>query len=677
MALTLPTPGGSNGTWGIELNDALADLEAAKVDRDVDGKVADADLPDRLSEPALLATYARRDGTFLGDWKAGIDYPAGSVVRHRGSMWRTSSALTGQTTTTTTRTNYENNPTFRVDRTGWTVSANATGTVTAGTNAMSVLVNTSLSIGSSVTYQTTDTPAVPGEAWSGSIRVSVPSDGVAVSLRAAIGHYTPTNVVNGAVVTLQPGDTAILTVSNVVIPAGKTTTRLLLLVGSVALPVGAKFTVSQAIFEKATTVGDYFDGASTDTATADYVWTGTANASTSTATVTSTTLNTVEPGVYSGWQSQGAAPRGPTRTDPASTFTATIDAQNTAQYPGWLDEKNRTLLLSQNQDWLYYSRNDGTTWTQAHQFTDTSLPTITSCRVAGDGEVLVGTKPADNATGFALYRSTGFQASPTTATWAKIMTSGTAGAYPAAFSWSIHENIVLVSEYGPKRSGGAGVNARYLYLSVDYGRSFTQVYDLGTADGTHIHGVAYDPYWDRIWLCHGDDISSIVYSDNLGETWDIAQTTSDPGGLYQSTVIQPMPECVLFGTDGPPNGVIRIDRAQGKHKGRYTLDTAYLDNAATIISHICQSVFRAKRLGDDAPAVFYFGPGVALYPAYVLTTMDGWTFTKVWQDSLTPTSQYNGNALGPTASGRLIITAPDSRYGSGRTWWRGQMPAAY
>lgn len=109
-----------------------------------------------------------------------------------------------------------------------------------------------------------------------------------------------------------------------------------------------------------------------------------------------------------------------------------------------------------------------------------------------------------------------------------------------------YKNIVLLSEYGKQGSGGA----THVYLSTDFGANFSTILDLsdnvqltainanlnspmvqqpyGVGTGLHIHGVSYDYFGKRIYVCIGDaglNGSHILWSDDLGATWK--------GNLYQ------------------------------------------------------------------------------------------------------------------------------------------------
>jgi hypothetical protein len=610
----------------------------------------------------------------VADWKRGRDYAAGALVRHRSTVWYAAEDVTGMgDPILATRTNLVTN-TLRVNSTGWTVPAGTTPTMSG--SALKLTLTAQKTVGQALAFETTPQPAVAGEVYAASIKFTVPAAAPAsVPMKASL--MTDGADTGGLTVTVPPGGSQVATVTHT-IPAGATNILLAVWAGG-TLPIGTVVEVSEPIREKAATVGPFFDGDTADTEDIDYAWNGTPNASTSTATTETSTFGDTEPGVYSGWREQGEASKfAPTRTDRTQIFAPTANAVQTDFYPGCVDEQTRSYMLSQNQAALRVSRDDGQTWTVAHTFTDTVTPVIVSCIVLDNGEALVATKPVDNLTGFKVWLSDGFQAGPTTATWTQVHQGTTPGAYPTPFSWSHWGPRVMVSEYGPKiASNGTGVNARYVWMSEDYGRTWKLIYDLGALIGRHVHGVCVDPYWDRLWITTGDDQNSTIYSDDLGAAWHTAEFTSAVDGPNQVTSILAMPQCVLFGTDGTPNGVLRISRSQGKHTGAYEMEVAYLHNDVQVITHVSQTVFRARRPGDDAPGVLYFAPGVNDAPAFIVTTPDGYTFHKVWEDTIATPGGHNGNAYGPTASGRLVITQPDGRYGSGRSLWRGPMPGAY
>ena len=366
---------------------------------------------------------------------------------------------------------------------------------------------------------------------------------------------------------------------------------------------------------------------------------------------------------------RAAALSKPIRTQTAAALVASPvdDGGRTAC---WMDA-TRTRIFAAYRTTLRYTDDDGATWIDVPGLKITK--DIIAVRDLDNGEVLVSSGGVN--TQAELWVSTGFRTNPQTATWKKTKTAASPGVFFSnSWSFSVHKNIVLVNEYGPK-PGGNG-NARYCYMSLDYGQTWKTIYDLGTGTGNHLHGVCYDPYWDRIWLTHGDDTSSILYSDNLGANWSTAQTTTVAAGDFQVVGILALPNCVLFASDGQPNGVLRIPRTAGKGAGTYTPEVAYqIDNSVSLawLGHL---PFRAVRAGDDAPALFPFAPELSTGKSKVLATTDGYTFTVVWEDPISTTSKGAITALGPTARGKLWIVESDDRQAN-YTKWVGNMPAGY
>lgn len=139
-----------------------------------------------------------------------------------------------------------------------------------------------------------------------------------------------------------------------------------------------------------------------------------------------------------------------------------------------------------------------------------------------------------------------------------------------------------------------------------------------------------------------------------------------------------LPDCILFGTDGSPNGVVRIPRSQGKSPagGTYTLETAFAFNDATTITHLCHSIYQAPYA--NAPVVFGYGPETVEGTSRVVVSYDGADFRQEWADpKTTPAGRGVQVALGPTADGNLVLNANDARYGTGMTRWRGPLRLSY
>ncbi|MGY3320489.1 hypothetical protein [Arthrobacter sp. TE12232] len=354
-------------------------------------------------------------------------------------------------------------------------------------------------------------------------------------------------------------------------------------------------------------------------------------------------------------------------------------------------DRNRVRGWNCYSGTLKETRDEGLTWTTVRTFAGEFVEAIVPL---DNGELLVFV--LITATNMRrAYVSSGYGSG--SASWTVVLNgSNPQVKFASAWGLAVHDNIVLANEYGPKSgytwSGGTeiiaeGKNARYTYLSLDYGRTWTTIFDLNawltakgrSTKGHHLHGVAWDPYWDRIWLNFGDNMSGagsngVLYSDNLGATWQEAHYFSGTNGT-QTVGILPLPRCVLLAGDVNPSGLHRINRTEGKiHTGQYTLDLAY-DAPASLGMHLCQGISRIRRVGDDAPAFFGFCPDVASGYSFVIATFDGYTVTEVWRDKdARPAGQGIRNVLGPTLRGDLIVASNDGRVAGKWSQFKGSAP---
>lgn len=331
---------------------------------------------------------------------------------------------------------------------------------------------------------------------------------------------------------------------------------------------------------------------------------------------------------------------------------------------------------------LRRSWDEGETWEPVVAGTNPFAgSTIESVRQLDNGELLV-TNYIGSETRRAVWLSDGYPSGDPT--FSRVLTARAQYIkFTSAWSQSDHGRIVLLNEYGPKTpewSGNpveAGDNARLTYLSMDYGKTWTEIFDLNdyltaaqgldSTDGQHLHGVSWDPWWDRIWITYGDNLggngsNGIVYSDDLGATWNEAHHFSGPSSPHQVVGILSMPGCILFAGDMGPN-MIRISRTEGKHSGTYPTATAW--NTTASGKHLCQAIHRPKRVGDDAPALFAFASEGQSAASFVVATLDGFTFTEIWRDS-EPTASGFGvrDVVGPTLRGNVIVAQNDQRVSS-------------
>jgi hypothetical protein len=129
------------------------------------------------------------------------------------------------------------------------------------------------------------------------------------------------------------------------------------------------------------------------------------------------------------------------------------------------------------------------------------------------------------------------------------------------FGHVAYEDVVVLSTYG-RSDFEANRHANEVILSTDGGESFELVLEpeLHTKDAAnhHVHDVEYDPYAERIWVAVGDHGNSQIYwSDDLGDSWT---ELDERGRVTMITQVAAFENCVAFGTDGVPEGIIRWER---------------------------------------------------------------------------------------------------------------------
>ncbi|WP_346007471.1 hypothetical protein [Janibacter terrae] len=324
--------------------------------------------------------------------------------------------------------------------------------------------------------------------------------------------------------------------------------------------------------------------------------------------------------------------------------------------PFWMGKDRRTLYRGGGTI-LKTSTNNGATWQQAGSFV---FPTYTvGIRELDNGELLVATSASGGNPG-ALYLSSGGPAG----TWTKVLTAGYSEAGvkvgPSSFfngEWgmSVHENIAVVSEYGIQNLGVD--QARYVYLSQDYGQTWTRIYDIGDFQQAHVHSAFYDPWWKAIWVSQGDATNRAVkYSLDMGATWI---TVANPLNSQMVGGIA-LPGCILFLSDFQPDGVYRVERTTNRMGT--TLEFAYgiYNNQTDLRRYIGEMPYWTGRKGD--PVLLPFISDVSWTgPAKLVTTNDGYTFNTVWTDTQSYQQAGLYRVLGPTVSGALVGELDDNR----------------
>lgn len=364
------------------------------------------------------------------------------------------------------------------------------------------------------------------------------------------------------------------------------------------------------------------------------------------------------------------------------TSSRTISVLNTTTVAGAATPSARQMsddgmiCFGIESRYLKISFDWGKTWPAGSLYDSGAGTVINWVHETDDGQLLcvVRTTATNNQ---ALYKSTNWQRKNQTLTWTKVFEIEKAGvSLNGYWGFSKYRNIMLCTEYGakvgvqtqnmPPEGAEEGMNARYVYMSRDSGETWTTIFDVNAVTdglGVHVHGVAFDEYWNRIWVSHGDGFlgtNGLYYSDDFGATWVSALETQNKGSNFSQTVhIVPLKTCILFASDSHPNGIHRIDRAQGKApaQGWYDIDTtAYLlENQLEQLNYLCHSVSHPKFL-PDLPVTFAFGAETQTGYSQVVATFDGWTFFPLWKDPvISAAGQGARSVIGPTYENEIII----------------------
>lgn len=151
-------------------------------------------------------------------------------------------------------------------------------------------------------------------------------------------------------------------------------------------------------------------------------------------------------------------------------------------------------------------------------------------------------------------------------------------------AWSsVLPGAIFICEYGLKvseqitagRSGDTG--AVYAYMSTDNGSTWTTIFNLrdkfpGLNAQLHTHGIAPDPYEQRVLITSGDGgfsdgAANAVWACDMAELtgvtasdWTAVADTQGTDGKGQNTTIFPMPSQILLLTDSSVGAVRRLAR---------------------------------------------------------------------------------------------------------------------
>lgn len=195
--------------------------------------------------------------------------------------------------------------------------------------------------------------------------------------------------------------------------------------------------------------------------------------------------------------------------------------------------------------------------------------------------------------------------------------------------------------------------ARRLFISTDFGSTWTQIFDIYTTPvykyglGLHLHAAAYDELWDRIWLLTGDNTgdgttvsgypskTQVIYSDDRGATWnwlDAAPYVEGHSIEAQYTSINCYKHAIVLGTDAlyTPFATLTIPRT-----GYRTLGTPHFGGGLYVNGTGILRLFRrAYSPSNQYPSLVTYSIGATSNDPVVLITHDGgFTWTELWRET--------------------------------------------
>ena len=312
-----------------------------------------------------------------------------------------------------------------------------------------------------------------------------------------------------------------------------------------------------------------------------------------------------------------------------------------------------TVLFGQQFNKLGRSTDHGATWSTLHTFTTSGNANVYGVRQLDNGELLVSQSYGGGESG-KLFLSTGYPTLGASATWVKVLDTGggvsTSVYISGQWGMSSYKNIVVVSEYGLKLTNN---NSRFAYISQDYGQTFASIFDIGnSSDGqTHVHGTAYDPWWDAIWLVNGDTSANRAtrVSFDHGTTWRVIDTS------HQFTGILPLPSAIIFLSDTDPSGVYTIPRGS---KDSIAAPSVVVNLGSGLI-YQGQMPFRSNAGLHLCLLPFTSG---TTEPGVLVATYDGIHFVTLWTDTISyGAGQGLLNIVGPMDNGLIYGALYDGR----------------
>ncbi|WP_336104832.1 hypothetical protein [Mesobacillus zeae] len=285
--------------------------------------------------------------------------------------------------------------------------------------------------------------------------------------------------------------------------------------------------------------------------------------------------------------------------------------------PRFLDNIGDGYLYGSNSRKLYRATSENGPWELITEFI--AGDAINGIRMLGDGEVLV-IRSTDG-----LWKSAGWASNPLTATWSQVLvTNGRVSQF--SFDVDKASGWITATTY----INGDMTNSRYVWLSKDNGKTFTEIFDMLDFEPTidkshsHMHICSIDPFHNattpRIWISYhktADDptnntepVKRIKYSDDGGQSW---VAFSNAG--YQPVVGVATPEGMVFASDEDVVGLYIVRRKSNPADMKYELFYAVRENIDGIFGWGTKVI-----KGVNGGYHFSFRSSVAGYPARIIST---------------------------------------------------------
>lgn len=296
------------------------------------------------------------------------------------------------------------------------------------------------------------------------------------------------------------------------------------------------------------------------------------------------------------------------------------------------------------------------------------------------GEVLVSVKHRDNLPG-KVWRSTGWNpATANAASWAATLTASGAAVHfdgrwcltqrSVAPGWSARAGAIFVAEYGNHINEAATPTEAAIraYMSEDDGATWATIFDArdhNVDTNVHIHGLAYDPWDDRVlitvgdnanagvYYCNGEDLSGVTAAD-----WSVISGTGGSSAKQATTVI-PMAASLILLSDSP-NSAIRSIPRYGYRGYAASQDLLSIATGGTAV--IGAHAYQSSILGPLLMSVY---SSASSGPPAIYATLDGKNISTVYSESSSITSGPGlTSVVGPDKNGKIWFNRNMSGSGS-------------